>query len=141
MKSTTEPSVQGGLLRGTFVMLRAGGLQLLLPQYEVPAVDHLPPEQRELQRSDGVIALSEQLRPLPSVPANRFVITQLLGSPVAFAWDAVRMLLAVDLPWRALPAALRTPDLPVDAYLELDGAPVLCTTARRLLEFALNGKA
>jgi hypothetical protein len=129
-------------LCGNFVLLHAEGLQLLLPQCDVASAEHLGAAERGRLRAgrggngdDEVVALTGALRPLAHLPADRFVLTRLGARGTAFAWNAVRVLLAAELPRHPLPAALCAPGMPVDSYVEIDGGLALCTSAQRLLDF------
>ena len=121
-------------LRGNFVLLRADKTHLLVPQADVEAAGHIDGASATAAR---LVALSGQLQLLAAVPGDRYVITQFTASPVAFAWNAVQVLLAVDLPRQPLPPALQAPGVPINAFVEVDGALALCTSARQLLAFAL----
>ncbi len=133
-------------MRGDYVMLRADALRLLLPQREVTAteyIEHAPmptdrPGVHALPMPDGgrqeVVALSAQLLPLDDFPPDRFLLTRLGGAQggIAVAWNEVRVLIDTELEFHALPAIMRGERDLIDAYVELGGELVLCTTSRVL---------
>jgi hypothetical protein len=126
-------------LRGHFVLLRAGDLRLLLPQAEVGAAGYLearplPDQEGQLRDSAGrpCAALSEQMRLLPECPPGRFIVAALGdgSDPTGWCWDALSVMISVDLKAHALPPALRTPDTPIAAYVELpEGLAFVCSAA------------
>lgn len=139
-------------MSGNFVLLRADSLRLLLPQQDVGAaeyVEHAPrpagePGLYEHGQGDdlrSVVALSREMKPLARFPADRFVLAKLhaADSALSFAWNEVRVLIAATLERRELPAVMRAPGAPIDAYVEHDGHVVLCTTAQRLVSYAIAG--
>lgn len=136
-----------GTRRGNFVVLRAGGLRLLLPHEDVGAAEYLGEApagpapggifELELQgERRAVVALSEQLRPLERFPAGRFVLARLDGGELSFAWDEVRVLIDAALEPRPLPAAMRNARGPVDGYVQFGGELLLCATAASMLAYA-----
>lgn len=138
-------------LSGHYVMLRAGTLRLLLPQYEVGAAEYLGAalepgdEPGLLRQADGqsarrFAALSEQMTLLPNCPSDRFVATALGedSDGVAWCWNEVQVLIDVELQARPLPAVLLAPHTPVEQYVEHAGEIVYLCSARRLREFALG---
>ncbi|MCM2252773.1 MAG: hypothetical protein NDJ19_10485 [Ramlibacter sp.] len=140
-------------LSGNFVLLRADSLRLLLPQQDVGAaqyLEHAPrpagePGLYEVGQGDDlrpVIALSREMKPLARFPADRFVLASLhaAGSTLSFAWNEVQVLIGATLERRELPAVMRAPGAPVDAYVEHDGHVVLCATAERVISYAMAGR-
>jgi hypothetical protein len=119
-------------LKGHFVLLRAGALRLLLPQASVGPAEYRDPG--DLSRR--VVAPSERLQALDEVPAGRFVLAQLAGDGGVgegapwLAWDEVRVLIDADLRAHALPPALRSPGMPVTAYVEFEDGIALYGDAR-----------
>jgi hypothetical protein len=151
MKRETRSRSAGGEdgMSGNFVLLRADSLRLLLPQQDVGAAEYVEHEVRATaqrgmyEHGEGddlrwVVALSERMRPLASFPTDRFVLASLEadGTALSFAWNEVQVLIDADFEKHELPTALRAPDAPIDAYVELDGEVVLSTTAERLLAYA-----
>jgi hypothetical protein len=148
--AANEPGSAG--LRGNFVMLRAEGLRLLLPQREVGAAEYvdgtLHPagaggffEIGEGEQARTVVALSGRMRPLAQWPPGRFVLTRLesAAGDLAFAWNEARVLIDASLEMHALPPAMRVPGAPIDGYVEHEGELAFCTTARAVVEAALAG--
>jgi hypothetical protein len=142
--------VVAGRISGNFVMLRAESLRLLLPQQDVGAAQYVEHEPRAMaqpgvfEHGEGddarwVVALSAQMRPLARFPGDRIVLASLEadGAALSFAWDEVQVLIDAEFERHELPMALRVPDAPIDAYVERDGEVVLCTTAKRVLAYAM----
>lgn len=139
---------------GSYVLLRAQELRLLLPQPDVGVAEYLEHEPVPttepglFEYTNGlqgriVAALSPALRPLERFPRGRFVMTPLQtgAGELCLAWDEVRVLIDARLDARPLPPAMRTADGPIEGWCELDGQVLLCTTAPRLLAYALaNGE-
>jgi hypothetical protein len=150
LKTQRETPARPGRISGNFVMLRADSLRLLLPQQDVGAAQYVEHEVRATaqpgmyEHGEGddrrcVIALSDRMRPLASFPADRFVLASLEadGAELSFAWNEVQVLIEAEFEKHELPLAMRAPGAPIDAYVERDGEVVLCTTAQRVLAFAL----
>jgi hypothetical protein len=150
------PSSSGATdrLRGDHVLLRADTLALLVPQAQVGTLAHLAEIPRPMATRPGrfaatiegaervCAALSPQLRLLPTWPRGRYVVAPLLPSdaagecdPIAWCWDDLRVLRALNATLHALPPVLCRPGLPVEHYVVLDGAPAFVTDAHRLLQF------
>jgi hypothetical protein len=138
-------------LRGNFVLLKADGLRLLLPQSDVGSAEYLPEHPRsggqaglfELDTDgDGptrhVAALSSRMTLLPEFPAHRFLMAA-VGGPdgVALCWDEIRMLIDTDLQTLPLPAVMLSPEAPLREFVELDDGIAFCCTGERLLAHAL----
>lgn len=134
-------------MQGDFVLLRADGLRLLLPQKDVSSTEYIEstPEPSNtpgvylLQDPDGtehqVIALSESMSALGSYPRQRFLLTRHGDATHDFslAWSDVRVLIDTELEFHALPAVMQEEGALIDAYVEIDGELAFCTTAPRLL--------
>lgn len=140
--------------RGNYVMLTAGTLELLFPQNEVDGADYLDgmleasnePGLLKLQGEASVrrfAALSAQMALLPNCPPDRFLIATLRAEneELSFCWNALRVLIDVELQAQPLPAVLLTPNSPVDHYVEIDGKLAFLCSAHRLHKylFAPNG--
>ena len=139
-------------LRGNFVMLRADGLRLLLPQDEVGAAEYVEGrasptgaagffETGEGADARTVVALSGRLQPLAQWPQGRYVLTR-LGSgagELSFAWNEARVLIDARLERQPLPPVMRAPGAPIRGYVEHEGELVFCTTAGAVIEAALAG--
>jgi hypothetical protein len=139
-------------LRGNFVMLRADGLRLLLPQHEVGAAEYVDGTVQpagaggffslgEGADARTVVALSGRLRPLAQWPTGRFVLTRLESGAgeLSLAWNEARVLIDAHLELHPLPPVLRVPGAPLQGYVEHAGELVFCTTARAVVEAALAG--
>jgi hypothetical protein len=139
------------VLRGNFVMLRAGTLRLLLPQSEVGAAEYLE-ERPQPAGEPGLLslphdaggrsfaALTDRMTLHRACPDERFVVTTLGdgGDEFGWCWDELKVLIDIELQPRPLPAALVTPFTPVDGYVEFEGKLVFLCTASRLASFALG---
>jgi hypothetical protein len=138
-------------MSGNFVLLRADSLRLLLPQQDVGAAEYVEHELRPAgepgvyEHGEGddlrwVVALSSEMRPLASFPADRFVLASLRTgeSALSFAWNEVQVLIDAQLERHELPMAMRVPGAPIDAYVEHDGQVVLCTDAERVVSHAIG---
>jgi hypothetical protein len=135
-------------VRGNFVLLVADSRRLLLPQEDVAALErigsNLFPDSasgvfpyRQSEQVGQIVALSEQLLPLRVFPRERFLLSRLISAEHDFflAWNEVRVLIDVELQPQPLPAVMQVPGAPIEAYVELNGALVLCSTAAKLLAF------
>ena len=137
--------------RASFVLLRAGALRLVLPQQYVGLAEYIESEPLPTgepglfeyavgDASRSVAALSPALRPLEVFPSGRFVLTTLQadGAELCLAWDEVRVLIDTPLQAHPLPPALRTRGGPIQGCAEHAGQLLLCTTAQRLLAYAVG---
>lgn len=138
-------------MRGDFVLLRADGLRLLLPQREVVSTeyrDRAPAATAQagifaLEDAHGmpqpVAALSDRMALMDPFPQDRFVLTRFAvpGQATALAWNDVRVLIDTELEFHALPAVMQDGAGLVDAYVEIDHELAFCTTAQRMLPEAL----
>ena len=136
-------------MTGNFVVLRADSLRLLLPQQDVGAAEYVERvpcasgqpgvfEHGEGEQARFVMALSQQMRPLPEFPPGRFVITALRAQEceLSFAWNEVRVLIDASLLRHPLPPAMRVAGAPIDGYVEHGGELLLCSTAERVITHA-----
>jgi hypothetical protein len=125
-------------MRGNYVMLRAGGLRLVLPQEDVGAAHYLDGATVE-DDCAGYEALSEDMKPMPKRPRERFIACELRGGPegVAWCWDELRVLIDVELAAFPLPEALQGADSPIRSYVELDGAPAFLSSAADVCRYAV----
>jgi hypothetical protein len=136
--------------RGNFVLLRADALWLLLPQCEVGAVEYLeaPPQASVAnpglylqRRADGprqLAALSSDMTLLDAFPTDRMLVTALVGTPIAWCWNEVMVLIDTSVQPRSIPRVLHAPDMPAHEFIEHDtrlafvcGARALCAYAAR----------
>ena len=140
-------------LRGDYVLLRADGLRLLLPQRDVSATEYIetepvPGSEPGVFEHDmpgegrrGIVALSERMRPLREFPTERFLLTRLSCTrEVSLAWNEIRVLLDTELEFHDLPAIMKGDVDVIDAYVELDGELAFCTTGARVWSEALQGR-
>jgi hypothetical protein len=134
-------------MRGNFVLLRADSLRLLLPQQDMSSTEYI--DSTPLATAEPgiftyaeagstprkVVALSEEMQALAKFPADRFLLTQLADDQTAlsFAWNEVRVLIDAELEQHALPAVMQGPGALIDSYVELDGEPVFCMSAPRVV--------
>ena len=155
MKRESAASLQAvpASVAGSFVLLRADKLRLLLPQQDVGAAEYIEHAPRatataglfEYGTGQGlryIVALSEQLQYLPVFPGGRFVLTRLMAgdAQVCFAWNEVRVLIAPELAPRPLPAAMRAKGAPIDDYVEHEGEVLLCSTADRVVRYLADDR-
>lgn len=136
--------------RGSYVLLTADTLHLLLPQHEVGAAEYLEGE-LEASEEPGLLmrrgaeshrrfaALSTQLTLLPHCPPGRFLVTPLgeESDDLGWCWDELKILIDVELQIQPLPAVLLTPSAPVDRYVEFEGKLAYLCSAQQLKSFAL----
>jgi hypothetical protein len=140
---STSSSHSPRTIRGDHVLLRIGSLRLLLPQEEVGAAVHVEQHAEEgsaTSRSNlGFISLDEELRPLPMLPADRFIAVTIGNhEDVAWCWDGIELLPNMEIQVRELPAALRAPYTPVEAFAVVKGEIVFLCHSERLRRYALN---
>jgi hypothetical protein len=142
-------------MRGDYVLLRADGLRLLLPQRDVVATEYREQAPRPgtqaglfmlpqgLGGDQDVVALSQDLTRLEHFPEDRHLLTRLAaaGRRLALAWSEVRVLIDTELEFHALAAILRSAEGVIDAYVEIDDEPAFCTTAQRMLAQVLQPAA
>ncbi len=153
MLSTADPDTTSTTLTGTFVLLRAGNLRLLLPQQEVSAADYIelapqPTDQAgvfthgEGDAARPIVALSAKMRPLAAFPSDRFLLASLAteAGDMAMAWDEVRVLMEAEIKCQALPESMRVPGAPIESYVHLDGEIALYTSADRVMAFAFDSR-
>lgn len=140
------------MIRGTFVLLRAGALRLLLPQADAGPAEYLgerpvrsavPGMLRSPHGGDGrtYAALSGAMTLLPDCPPERFIASVLdcASEAIVWCWDELRVLIDVEMELFPLPCALATSSTPVAEYVELEGAPAFLCSAQELCRFALRG--
>jgi hypothetical protein len=137
-------------LRGNYVLLSAGTLDILLPQHEVGAADYLDGalESSEIpglltltgtQNPLIFVALSEQMTLLTQCPPERFIVTS-LGydhEEIRWCWNELRILIDVELQEKPLPAMLLTENTPVNQYIEFEGKLAYLCSTDKLCRFAL----
>lgn len=116
--------------RGNFVVLRAGALHLVLPQEDVGAAEH-----GEAGQAGEVVAPSELLQALGSLPADRFVLTRLAGGTKQYAWSELKVIPDAQLQVHPLPEVLRMKNGPIDGFVEFQGTIAFRTDARRVVAY------
>jgi hypothetical protein len=135
-------------LKGNFVLLKAGTLQLLLPQADVGAAQFLPTDPLpasdqaglfELPPSDTddalyVAALSPQMSLLHTLPPGRFLMASFVPQTgVAMCWDEVKVLIDTEISPINLPPVMVSTHAPLTQYVELGDEIAFCCTAERLM--------
>lgn len=142
-------------LKGNFVLLKAGRLQLLLPQHDVGAAEYLsatpqPTAQAglfELPADDTagsrfVAALSPQMGLLEQLPPGRFLLTSFPSQAgVWMCWDDVKVLIDAEIVPRALPPAMLGAGAPLTEYVEFGDEVAFCCSAERLLAQAFPARS
>lgn len=143
-------------LRGNFVLLKADGLQLLLPQQDVGAAEYLDSAPRDsgqpgLFELDGkeeggatrfLAALSANMDLLPEVPPGRFLLTSFEAQGgMLMCWNEVKVLIDTELQPRRLPEAILPPGAPVRDYVEMGDELAFVCSAERLLEHVFAARS
>lgn len=131
-----QPTVPGAMLEGHFLLLRTGSTCLLLRQAEVTSIRPVATEAEPA--SLALVALSEQLQPLPRRPAGRFVATTLACEldDVGWCWDEVRPVRGAGLQLHPLPPVMRTPHTPVQGWVEVGPDLAFLCAAAALCQYA-----
>lgn len=150
---TTYPNERR--LKGNFVLLKAGRLQLLLPQHDVGAVENLSTKLQptgqaglfELPADDStdvrfVAVLSPQMRLLEQLPPGRLLLTSFPSQTgVLMGWDDVKVLIDAGIVPRALPPAMLGAGCPLTEYVEFGEEVAFCCSAERLLAQAFPARS
>lgn len=113
-------------VQGSYVLLRADSLRLLLPQSDIQSTDYMQARPELIEGESGLlhvpgsadgavyVAISSDMRVLDACPADRFVSTRLRGGvDVQWCWTEMRVLHDVQLQCEPLPAVLQAPYTPV----------------------------
>jgi hypothetical protein len=136
--------------RGNFVLLRADALWLLLPQHEVGAIQYLedPPDATgakaglHLQRlADGprqLAALSSRMTLLHAFPTDRVLVTALAGTPIAWCWSEIKVLIDTSVQALSIPHVLHAPGMPVREFVEHDAGLAFVCSAQALCAYAIR---
>jgi len=136
--------------RGNFVLLRADALWLLLPQHEVGAIQYLdaPPEAtgaesglHRQQLADGprqLAALSSHMTLLHAFPTDRVLVTALVGTPIAWCWSEIKVLIDTSVQALSIPHVLHAPGIPVREFVEHDAGIAFVCDAQALCAFAVG---
>ncbi len=136
---------------GSYVLLTADTVHLLVPQREVGGAEFLEGALEASDRpgllkrvgDDGprrYVALSKRLIPLRHCPPERFLVARLgdnANEDVGWCWNELRILANVELRPQPLPKVLIAPDSPIDHYVEFEGKLAYLCGARKLHAFAL----
>lgn len=153
-----EGSQRPGSRGGNFVLLRAGRLQLLLPQEDVGAAEYLSGVPRatgqhglfELPVGDAqgtrsaryLAALSDSLALLAEPPPERFLLTAFTPQPdLCLCWDEVKVLIGLTVTPQPLPPATIGAGSPLAEYVEFGENVAYCCTGERLLAHAFPLRA
>lgn len=142
-------------LKGNFVLLKAGRLQLLLPQHDVGAVEHLATAPQasgqagvfELPADDTadsrcVAALSPQMGLLEQLPPGRFLLTSFPSQPgVLMGWDDVKVLIDAEIVPRALPPSMLGAGSLLTEYVEFGDEVAFCCSAESLFSQAFQARS
>jgi hypothetical protein len=138
-------------LTGHQVMLRSGGLRLLLPQASVASAEYREGEVVRCAQpgmfdckfagaTRRVIAPSDRLVPLARFPATRFVLTRFADDADDMpwlAWDEVRIFINPAFRRRPLPEALQAPGMPANGYVEAGRDVFLCGDASAVASYLI----
>jgi hypothetical protein len=143
-------------LRGNFVLLKADGLQLLLPQQDVGAAEYLDSAPRDSGQpglfeldspEEGgatrfVAALSANMDLLPEYPQGRFLLTSFEAQGgMLMCWNEVKVLIDTELHPQRMPDSMLPPDAPVREYVEMGDSLAFVCSAERLLEHAFEARS
>jgi hypothetical protein len=136
------------ILRGNYVLLRAGALRLVLPQADVAAASHLertpgPGEIPGLLTCGGggvYAALSQDMTLLVACPVGRFIAAEFPAAApgLLWCWDELQVLIDVQLQPVALPDSLLAAQTPVRSWVELDDEPAFLCSAHSVCDYTLG---
>lgn len=140
--------------RGSYVLLRADALRLLLPQAEIKSTDYLQTRPELIEGESGLlhipdstdgavyVAISSDMQLMDECPPDRFVSTSLQGGlDVHWCWSEVRVLIDTELHLEALPPVLLAPYTPVlEIAVVGEGEWAYMCSAEMLQQFALSQK-
>lgn len=141
------------LVRGSYVLLRADGLRLLLPQADIQSTDYMQQRPVLIEGESGLlhvpgsddgavyVAISADMRLLDECPSDRFVSTRFNGGvDVQWCWSEVRVLIDVQLPCEPLPPVLLAEHTPARELVTLGEEWAYLCSAESLQQFALATK-
>ena len=140
-------------VRGSYVLLRADGLRLLVPQSDIQSTDYMQARPELIEGESGLlhvpgsadgavyVAIASDMRLLDECPGDRFVSTRFHGGvDVQWCWSEVRVLIDVQLQCQPLPPVLLAPHTPVrEMAAQGDEWAYLCTVDM-LQQFVLSQK-
>ena len=139
-----------GPIRGNYVLLRADGLRLVLPQRDIRSTDYMMSRPVRMDGENGLlhvpgstdaavyVAVSAGMQLLEECPADRFISTVLQGLDVHWCWSDVRVLLNAELHPLPLPVSLIAPGTPVREVVAVGGEWAYMCSAETLQQFALT---
>ena len=137
-------------IRGNYVLLRADGLRLVLPQRDIRSTDYMMSRPVRMDGENGLlhvpgstdaavyVAVSAGMQLLEECPADRFISTVLQGLDVHWCWSDVRVLLNAELHPLPLPVSLIAPGTPVREVVAVGGEWAYMCSAEILQQFALT---
>ena len=137
-------------IRGNYVLLRADGLRLVLPQRDIRSTDYMMSRPVRMDGENGLlhvpgstdaavyVAVSAGMQLLEECPADRFISTVLQGLDVHWCWSDVRVLLNAELLPLPLPVSLIAPGTPVREVVAVGGEWAYMCSAEILQQFALT---
>ena len=137
-------------IRGNYVLLRADGLRLVLPQRDIRSTDYMMSRPVRMDGENGLlhvpgstdaavyVAVSAGMQLLEECPADRFISTVLQGLDVHWCWSDVRVLLSAELHPLPLPVSLIAPGTPVREVVAVGGEWAYMCSAETLQQFALT---
>ena len=137
-------------IRGNYVLLRADGLRLVLPQRDIRSTDYMMSRPVRMDGENGLlhvpgstdaavyVAVSAGMQLLEECPADRFISTVLQGLDVHWCWSDVRVLLNAELHPLPLPVSLIAPGTPVREVVAVGGEWAYMCSAETLQQFALT---
>ena len=139
-----------GPIRGNYVLLRADGLRLVLPQRDIRSTDYMMSRPVRMDGENGLlhvpgstdaavyVAVSAGMQLLEECPADRFISTVLQGLDVHWCLSDVRVLLNAELHPLPLPVSLIAPGTPVREVVAVGGEWAYMCSAEILQQFALT---
>ena len=137
-------------IRGNYVLLRADGLRIVLPQRDIRSTDYMMSRPVRMDGENGLlhvpgstdaavyVAVSAGMQLLEECPADRFISTVLQGLDVHWCWSDVRVLLNAELHPLPLPVSLIAPGTPVREVVAVGGEWAYMCSAETLQQFALT---
>ena len=137
-------------IRGNYVLLRADGLRLVLPQRDIRSTDYMMSRPVRMDGENGLlhvpgstdaavyVAVSAGMQLLEECPADRFISTVLQGLDVHWCWSDVRVLLNAELHPLPLPVSVIAPGTPVREVVAVGGEWAYMCSAETLQQFALT---
>ncbi len=144
-------------LVGSFVLLSADGVKILIPQSNIGQAHYLPVNEQWIkhQSYDGLfssenmkdtlfVALSNQLKPLKKSSQDRFIALPLhtknnpLTTKILWVWNSAQILLNRRFDLIKLPQFISQSRSPVIGYVEYNNEIVYYCDTDKLITYALN---